>query len=283
MSDQLQQPIINMPAIHLLYSASVLPMPDKTIIAARMAAINNKEHQGSGEIEITWSLQDSQKCLGQIRFGDHSIQVAGLSTSLPQVIIDRTINVSHWQPQIKAAMRQHRSHLSLVYTGIHPDPTEKMTALYSAAHAFDNENLLGVVNEGAWTAHPPADFLNPERIATYRKDIPFILWVGYVRLYIDKLNYWLVTKGHHVFDVPDLAYLVQPEEDPDEIISHFINIFYFLYEKDVAVTAGDTLEISGTGENLRFSEVTEHADFLMGPSGTLVIEKIHPDQTNPKD
>ena len=61
----------------------------------------------------------------------------------------------------------------------------------------------------------------------------------------------------------------------------FINIFYYLYEKDVVATAGDTLEISQTGQKLRFSEVPEDADFLMGPSGTLVIEAINPDAEAP--
>ena len=54
-------------------------------------------------------------------------------------------------------------------------------------------------------------------------------------------------------------------------------------EQDAVVTAGDTLSIKGTGENMRFSEVTEYEDFLMGPSGTLVVEKINPDQINPQN
>lgn len=94
---------------------------------------------------------------------------------------------------------------------------------------------------------------------------------------MDQDNYWLVTKGHHIFDVPDLAYFIHDDEEETQIIKHFINIFYYLYEQDVFVTAGDTLEIAQQGQFLKFAEVPEGADFLMGPSGTLIIEKSTPD------
>jgi hypothetical protein len=174
-------------------------------------------------------------------------------------------------------MRQHQSHLSLVYRGSAYDPVEKMIALYQTARAFAGEDLLGIVNENAWTAHPPADTLSPESIRSYRQDIPLNLWVGTVKFYVDQDNYWLVTKGHHIFDVPDLAYFIHDDEEETQIIKHFINIFYYLYEQDVFVTAGDTLEIAQQGQFLKFAEVPEGADFLMGPSGTLIIEKSTPD------
>jgi hypothetical protein len=148
-----------------------------------------------------------------------------------------------------------------------------MAALYSLACACANEDLLGIVNANAWTAHPPADFLNPATIAAFRHEIPFNLWVGYVRFFTDEQAYWLVTKGHHIFDVPDLAYQVQPGEDPEAVINLFINVFHYLFEQDVVVTAGDTLEVSTSGKQLVFSEVTELEDVLMGPSGTLVIRQ----------
>ncbi len=278
MSDQ-PHPLINrLPAIHLLYSTTAFPTPDPQTIADQLAAMENPIP--SGELEVSWALQQAQRCLGQIRFGDHELQVAGLPVPLHKTIIDRTIHVSHWPPQIKAALRQHQAHLSLVYTGKNTDPVEKMISLYTIAQAFENENLLGVANEAAWTAHPIADFLTPEKIANYRSAIPFNLWVGNVKFFVDEHNYWLVTKGHHIFDVPDLAYFVEPGDDLTEIRHNFINIFYYIYEKDVVVAVGDTLTIGETGKTMRFSTPTELADFLIGPAGTLVIEKIGEDQSN---
>jgi hypothetical protein len=152
-----------------------------------------------------------------------------------------------------------------------------MITLYQAAHGFVNEDLLGILNENAWTAHPPAHYLSPEVINSYREDIPFNLWMGYVKFYVNEKDYWLISKGHHIFDVPDLAYFIQSEENPDQVINQFINIFYYIYEQDVEVRAGDTLEISQTGNLLKFSEVPEGADFMLGPVGTLVVEKNDPD------
>lgn len=281
MPDRQKQTYKIMPAIHLVYATPKFPTPDDVEISERIVVVEDSLSQD--DIAVNWEIQNSEKCIGQIRFKDHDIRVGALPTPLPKAIIDRTIHVSMWQPQIKATLRQHLSHLSLVYVGQNPDPVQRMIALYGTARGFENENLLGIVNEGSWTAHPRADFLSPEKIAGYRDEIPFVLWVGYVKFFVDKQSYWLITKGHHIFDVPDLAYFMQPGDDPDEIMKHFINIFYYIYEEDAEVTPGDTLAISGTNEFMKFSEVKEYEEILMGPSGTLVIEKISPDEVNPPE
>lgn len=267
------------PAIHLLFAEPALRIPDQEVLAERIASINVSSQPES--FKIDWRVQDPENCLGECSFGEHTVQIIGTAAPLSNEVINRTIHVTHWQPQIKAAMRQHAAYLKLIYTGSHPDPVEKMLALYGLAHAFENENLLGIVNEQAWTAHPIGEFLSPEKILTYRREFPFILWIGYVKFYVDKEHYWLTTKGHHIFDVPDLACFIESKAEAANITEQFANIFYYLYENDVVVTAGDTLEINQTGQCLRFSEVPEDAEFLMGPSGTLMIEAIHPDEVAP--
>jgi len=274
MAEHIRNISIDTPMLHLVYSSTDLRLTDDADIADRIGAFENTPPSES--IRLSWSIQQAQKCLGQIDFGNHQIQVSGLAMPLPPVIMDRTIHVSPWQPQIKASLRQHQTHISLVYTGSHHDPVERMIALYQSAHALSDENLLGMVNEPAWTAHPAADFLDPGAIATYRAELPFTLWVGYVRFYTDKHHYWLATKGHHIFDVPDLACFIESDQDENEIITHFKNIFYYFYDEDAEVIAGDTLAIAGSDQVLKFSEVTELTDQLMGPSGTLVIEKVPP-------
>ena len=275
MTNQIKSENKPLPALHLVYGNPDFPKLDQDTLAKAIQEVNPKINEHS--IKARWVFQEIEKCLGELQFDQHMIRFAGLSTPLPQEIVDRTIHPSPWGAQIKAAMRQHQSQLSLVYAGSHHDPVEQMIALYQAAHAFSSEDLLGVLNQNAWTAHPPGDYLSPEKIQSYREVIPFNLWVGYVKFFVDEENYWLVTKGHHIFDVPDLAYFMRPNENAEEIINQFINIFYYIFEQDVVVTAGDTLEISKKGQYLKFSEVSEGADFLLGPSGTLVIEKITPD------
>lgn len=270
MTESLPNPAMTQPGLHLIYASDQLPTPGAEVLKARIPHLIVPDHEA---VTLEMVQQDSQKFLGKVSYEHHRLHIAGLAMPLPQDVIDRSVMVSPWQAQIKAAMRQHRSQVSLVYAGGDPDPIEKMMALYTLAGAFDNEDLLGIVNINAWTAHPPADFLMPDIIPQYRQQIPFNLWFGYVRFYVDDHTFWLATKGHHIFDVPDLAAFVGPGDDPNALVNLFVNIFYYLYEQDVVVTAGDTLEISGSGQLLRLSEVTELTDQLMGPSGTLVIEK----------
>ncbi len=251
------------PGLHLVYAAADLPIADIRI--PKWAAPDT--------LSLEWKQLDPLRCLGKISLDEHTLLVAGLAAPLPLEVIDRTIMVSPWGAQIKAAMRQHRVHLSLLYGGGHPDPIEQMVALYKTALLFVNEDLLGIVNANAWTAHPPADYVSLENIDRFRREIPFSLWFGYVRFYTDHEAYWLVTKGHHIFDVPDLAYFVQPGEDADAIINLFINLFYYLYEEDVEVIAGDTLALQGVRDKLVFKEVPELTEDLMGPAGTLVIAR----------
>jgi hypothetical protein len=269
------------PAIHLVYGRPALPTPDETVLTDKLAASSPEIERGA--IELNETILTPDRSQGEISFGDHRVLFAGQPIPLPGAIMDRTVHVSPWQPQIKAAMRQHQSHLSLVYSGNHPDPVEQMMALYRVAHAFQNEDLLGLVNEQAWTAHPPADFLTPEHIASYRQEIPFILWVGYVKFYLDPARYWLVTKGHHLFDVPDLAALLESADQESAMIERLIAIFYYLYDQDVLAVAGDTLELQSAGEHLQFSEVPEELDVLMGPSGTLVVAPAEEGSESPGD
>lgn len=260
------------PAIHLIYAPPSLEFPTDESLAESLTI--NDPGLDPQSIHLTRSMDNPNRFLGELRFSDHRVQIAGLPNPLPLEIINRTIHVSPWQPQIRAAMRQHRSHLSLVYAGDSPSPITQMIALYRAAAALWNENLLGIVNENAWTAHPPADFLDPDHLAAYQDHLPFILWIGYVKFYLDRERYWLVTKGHHIFDVPDLASLVTNAAEEENTINRFTEIFYYIYENDVAVVAGDSLELASSGEKLALGEVTEHPDWLMGPSGTLVVSPL---------
>ncbi|MBW6465676.1 MAG: DUF4261 domain-containing protein [Brevefilum sp.] len=256
------------PMLYLIYATTDLPAPNTARLVQHMPFFSS---DAQDDPTLTWTQGSSHSGQGSAVFIGHQLQMAGLAAPLPPGVIDRTVMVSPWGAQIKAAMRQHRAHISLVYAGQNPDPVEQMLALYALAGTFETEDLLGIVNPNAWNAHPPADFLSPASLAQFRQEIPFNLWVGYVRFYTDDQSFWLVTKGHHVFDVPDLAYFIEPGQDPDAVITLFTNLFYYLYEDDVFVTAGDTLEIQGTGQQLQFSQVTEMIDDLMGPSGTLVI------------
>jgi hypothetical protein len=269
----------HLPGIILLSSLEEFPVRENLALAEMIAACDPA--LSPEDVHHKWTVQESGQCYGDVAFGRHRCKLIGLPSPIPASTVDRTINVSYWQPAAKVAMRQHKSHLICAYQGDHPDPLEQMTALYQVAHSLQHPQLRAVVNEMAWTAHPPGDFLSPEKIHTYRDEIPFILWFGYVKFFVDKQNFWIATKGHAIFDVPDLAYFVSSEEQTSDIMNLFINIFYYLRDNNAIITPGDTMEISGAEDYLRFSKVTEFEDYLMGPSGTLVIERISPKDINP--
>jgi len=210
MTEQPYNILQKLPYIHLIYSTADLPQFSEQAIARQIQSVGSLQRP---EVNIKWEMMALARVLGRIQFDNHEIHIAGLGQPLSPEVVDRTILASQWQPQIKAAMRQHQSHLSLVYAGQSHDPIEKMIALYKVARAFRNENSLGIVNENAWTAHPVADTLSPEQITSYRENLPFALWMGYIKIFTDPEHFWWVTKGHHLFDVPDLAYFVHPGED----------------------------------------------------------------------
>lgn len=259
------------PTVSLLFSDDIT-IPGQQAISQRLS-----------EVDRTWAdlrlMSEAEErtghsFFGDIHFGGHHLHYSGSSSPLPQAIIDRTVLVSHWQPQIKAALRYHQSHLTLTYLEGVSDPVMRMIALYGLAHALENENLLGLVNPPAWTAHPKSDFLAPGKICSYREEIPFFLWVGYVKFFKDKQRYWFVTKGHHIFGLPDLAYFMDAGDDAAKLMETFINLFYYLGDDDTEVAVGDTVEISGTDQTFQFAEVSEYEEQLMGPAGTLVLQKL---------
>lgn len=260
------------PFIHLIFSQSVYPMRGLTQLKKSIEVVYPAVK--ADEIELRWDEGDTGQGSGRITYESHTIQIVSVPAPLPNIVIDRTIHVAPWSAQTRAALRQHRAYISLVYDGDQVDPVEQMIALYTVAHALETEDLLGVVNEQAWTAHPAADYLQPAAIRSYRDTLPLHLWVGRVKFYLDDERYWLVTKGHHIFDVPDLAILLDTESKERAIQEQFASLFYYLYENDREVLAGDTVEFQSTGQTFRFGEVTELADLLLGPSGTLVIEQI---------
>ncbi len=266
------------PAIILVYSQpDLIKMEDKNL--ARNIAACERELQ-DGDIKITWQANDGQNLLGQIQFSDHQIRLIGLASPVPTATIDRTINLTHWPPQTKAAMRHHQSHIICIYQGKNQDPIKKNIALYQTACGLKNENLMGILNEQAWTAHPIGDFLTAEKIISYRENLPFILWVGYVKFFTDKKHHWLVTKGHHIFGVPELAYFLQVDEKDTDIMEHFINIFLYMYDNKKKILPGDTIEIAGKAAYFRFSDAAEHQEALMLSNETLILERISGKERN---
>ena len=150
------------PAIHLIYAPALLEPPTDRDLTANLVICEAVERPN--QVEISRSFDSPTQFLGEVSFGLHKIQIAGLSNPLPSEILDRTVNVSPWQPQIRAAMRQHRSQPQPDLCRQPPGPGgENDRPSTRWLSPWKTRHLLGIVNEPAWTAHPPADFLSPDR------------------------------------------------------------------------------------------------------------------------
>ncbi len=268
------------PCITLLYDLPTLTLPDAFELAGGIAAVEGSPHIENIQVDI--SVNQGDKLLAKLRFDDHTVRLIGGSLKIPEEIVQQAIDSTHWTEAVKTTLKRHQSQIVLTYAGS-SNPLEKMIALYKTAHALQNEHLLGIVNEPAWTSHPVKDTLDPQLIRSYRESIPFILWFGYIKIPLDQENFWLMTRGQHVFGLPDLVSLCQPGTNPAEVMNNFFNVFYYLYQSGAQVSLGDTLEIGSGAEPLRFAELPElpeFSDLKLKSKQVLLLEKIDRSETN---
>ena len=269
------------PCLTLLYDQPVIDLPDPLGLALAISSVEGNPH--AENIQLTVRLHVSDKLAATLDFEVHTIHILGAGMPLPKQFIERLKQTSHWQGRFTDALSAHQAQIVLSYAGDAKDALEKMLALYKTAHALRNEHLLAVVNEPAWTAHPVLDTLDPERIRSYREVLPFILWFGYIKLPLNPEVFFLITKGHNIFRLPELAWLCQPGVNLADVMNHFFNVFYYMQKVSGKVQPGDTLEIVESGTTLRFGELPDldlFEPWQVEPQSTLLLEKIDPTEVN---
>ncbi len=269
-----QQAAFTQPCITLLYRDAQLHFPDTLQMALDYAAVDGSPHPEN--LQVVTQVNEPDRLAADFIYLDHKIRILGASLPLPKEVMARCLQASHWQGDFRKQVQEHRTQVVLSYSGGSKNPTDKMVMLYKLAHALRHESLVGIVNEPAWTAHPILDTLQPERIRSYHESLPFLLWFGYLRVEITPELYFLVSRGHGVFNLPDLATLVEAGEDVGTVMHTFFNVFYYLAENKGGINPGDTLEMSGSGAYLRVSELPELPVFeqlRITRESTLLLEK----------
>ncbi len=184
------------------------------------------------QVELDFD-KSTNTLLGVVKFEDHVIKLLGNSSHLPEYIIETCIHTAHWQTEFKEQILLSKATVTLVYAGNSNDPIENYIALYKVAACFYDENLLGVINEPAWTYHPsgllPKTIFN-NMVNLCRNSPPFLFWTGFIKTSLDvsspfssnKTNCFF-TKGHHVFGIPDFAYF-SDDADPMKVKKLFNDI-----------------------------------------------------------
>lgn len=220
---------------------------------------------------------------GNLEFENHKIQFLGNSARLSDAIIESCVHTAHWQEHFKNKILTSQATISLVYAGNSTDPVENYIALYKVAACFYGDDLLGVINEPAWTYHPaeilPKIIFN-NMVNLCRNSPPFLFWTGFIKTSLDltspfshTVNNCFFTKGHHVFGIPDLAFY-SSNADPMKIKKIFNDIIEYAWFENKNLEPGDFVGFDNH-EVYELVEPDEKIEFLESPTKTLVLRMMN--------
>jgi hypothetical protein len=232
--------------IELLSAA--LPFTPVATVIEQLQVLVGRETSVEAEVERDWAQADH--LLATFTFGAHSVEVAALPGPLPLEAMERTVAVSHWGAEFRAACAGHRTHTILRYAGASTDGIEQLAALYQVADAlYGDTPPPAVVNERGWTAHPGAfvhSFADPALASTLRTSPPLPFWTGLLKLDADGEMLFL-TRGYAQFGLPDLALIGYTDDRVREAQELLHDLFHYLYFETRDVRAGDFVTLADVG------------------------------------
>lgn len=249
-----------------------LPIPDLAAIRQDIAGIEPL----AGTVDCSTDGVGPAGAQLMISFGPHSFILAGIDAPVPADSSQNAVDTSNWSAEDKAPLRRHRAHMICAYASTGADPTEQFVAALKVAAAFLRYGLVGVIDAAAWNCLPPraitaslaADFL-----VGARQTIPVAIWTGFVKLFRPDGLIWFCSKGFHRWGAPDFA-LLGAEGEGDTAVDIFSALLGYVRSTGARLSPGDTADLGGVP--LRFGPVREYAEYLEGPGGTLVIERMAP-------
>ena len=210
-----------------------------------------------------------------VDFDHHQFRLVGFSLPAPDDAVKLSIDSSHWSRTDKAPLYAHRSHVLCYYQGRATDATEQMIAMTIFVSAFSNRGMVGVVDPDAWNCLPTSvllETLTPAILAAHRMTVPLGLWTGFVKFIVDEDAVWFCTKGCHRWGICDFAFLGSPDQF-EEVFILFNVLFHYAQDHQVLLEVGSTVSL-GRDRLLKLTAVTEYAEYLEGPMGTLVVQHV---------
>lgn len=261
----------------ILLFEQALPILDPAEISSLLQSIEPI----NSEVCITTDRRSDGSFYAAVAWENHRLHLIGSNTPVPPQTLQHTVQVSHWDEADKAQLCCHKTHLRCVYEGIHPDMTERLIALYKVAYSLHRQNLIGVLDEEAWTCMPIEFLVEQMSIAhlkTYRQTVPTGIWTSFVTFFDSPTEVWFCSKGHHRFGAKDFAYRGRIEQ-ASATYELFNQLFDYTRQSSAALEVGDTAEISGD-RFLKFSRPSIHQPYLNSPLGTIVLEDICASQIN---
>ncbi|GIV44442.1 MAG: hypothetical protein KatS3mg035_1565 [Bacteroidia bacterium] len=220
---------------------------------------------------------------GFVEFEEHKILILGNPAPLPESIITSCIHTAHWEKSFKEEILGSKATITLVYAGNSQNPVENYIAIYKIASCFYTPNLLGVINEPAWTYHPtgllPKLMFN-NMVNLCRNSPPFLFWTGFIKTSLDihspfthqKTNCFF-TKGHHVLGFPDFAFY-SDKVDPMKVKKLFNDIIEYAWFENKDLQPGDYVGLQ-ENEIYELVEPDENIDFLYSPTKTFILRPMN--------
>lgn len=228
------------------------------------------------DIEKDWTTDEL--LLAKLSFGEHAVELAGLPTPLPRISLERTVMHAHWANELKAQAIGHQANLILSYAGASRDAIAQYQALYHVAQLFA-AGCVGVVNEPAWNYHPAQLIVKlnePELIAVARESPPLIFWTGFMKLDADGAL-WYLTRGNHLFGVPDFALHHTLHEVAVNVQELFADCFHYYYFENKDLQPGDVVQIEGKGI-YEFMDGKDLLELFGGMGDILVVRPTTADE-----
>jgi len=269
------------PVIALLYAKRpTFSLSERITAIAEFEPTRNKPKV---IIEQEWKEQNF--LLAEVNYDEHVIEIAGFPSPLPTQAMERTIFASPWSADLKELLQSHLLNIVLKYAGSHTDPIEQYISLYKVAGMMLDDGLLGIVNEPAWTCHPAyviEQILEPQFLSISRQSPPLVYWTGFVRGQLGD-EFWALSKGNYLFDVPDFAFQLDPHSDAFEINQTFHALFDYFYFEKPEVQSGDALQLEEDLFYLFEDPSPDYAEAFATPGKVYIIRTTTADDLNAFD
>lgn len=260
-----------LPILMLVFNQ--LPIVNPETIIDRISNIESLTSEVT--VNMKNGINTGEALMAEIEFDKHRVNLVGFNAPVPKETVDYTVGLSHWRQDQKEKMVNHKAHILCYYTGDSEAAIERYIALYKVAYSFSGKNLLGVLNETAWTCQPSEvieDIITPQMLEANRESVPLLFWTGFVK-WEQQNGICFFTRGNHLFGVKDFAFFAKDDLEAENVFDIFSNIFYYLFETKAKIEVGHTLQIEEE-TFLRFKEMPSGMELLESPIETLVVEKI---------
>ncbi|MBA3870756.1 MAG: DUF4261 domain-containing protein [Anaerolineae bacterium] len=242
--------------------------------------IDTLQHGSSlGIVSLDMTVNETNGLFGNVYLGSHNIQLVGIAAPYPD--LGNILQSAHLRPDQKQVLSGHRAHVICYYQQLDTSGVDQFIALYSLAFALRKYNLRGVANPLTWMCQSVdmlPSLLTSGFLESFKESpaASMMLWLGFIRFHKSNTTVWFATKGSPLFGVPDFAYLGKSSEN-EAVLDMFGDVFTYIYRSGAKLGVGHTMQL-GENSYLRFSNVTEYADYL--GDKTLVIEKISASNIN---